>query len=225
MRFLDEWGDEVPDGGEGLERIARIDASRLDERVRATPTVVASDVMSPLLGPEGAAAVFGPQKGATPQQVAVLERGLAVLAGRIGRDLGIDVRDLPGAGAAGGAGAMLLALGATLRSGAEVVLGAIGFDERLAEADLVVTGEGRLDRSTLAGKAPAVVARRAREAGVPCAALCGVSDLEPGDPFDEIRTLADHFGGDVDEAQRRAAPGLQALAARLGSDRRHGARR
>lgn len=219
IRFLDAGGSEVAEGGQGLEHVARIDDSTLDKRLPGTPLVVASDVMAPLLGPEGAAHAFGPQKGATREQVDGLERGLANLAERLRDDLGADVAERPGAGAAGGVGAMLMALGAEMRSGAELVLEAVGFRERLKEADLVVTGEGRLDMTTAQGKAPAMVARMAREAGVPCVALVGSAADVPAE-FEDVRTLLEYFAGDREEAMRRAADGLKALGARLGSKRR-----
>lgn len=219
VRFLDDQGNEVSEGGASLERIARIDSSNLDSRLKDVPMVVASDVWSPLVGPEGAARVFGPQKGATPDQIPLLERGLTVLGDRIERDLGVRVLDTPGAGAAGGVGAMLLALGATIRSGAEVVLEAARFPDRLWDCDLVVTGEGRLDESSLAGKAPITVARAAAAAAIPCVALVGEATIQPTE-FAEVRSLLEHFHGDREEAQARARAGLQALAARVGSDRR-----
>ena len=215
LRFTDPGGKPVAEGGEGLAHIAKIDASRLDPRVRATPMVALADVTNPLLGPEGAAAVFGPQKGATPADVAQLEHGLARLAERIEADLGVDVANRPGAGAAGGAGAMLAALGAELQPGAEVVLDALRFPERLAGAGLVITGEGKLDAQSLAGKAPIAVARAAAAAGVPCAAIAGEAELEPSDGgFVAVRSLVEHFG-DRTTALERAAEGLEALAAAL----------
>lgn len=219
VKFLDETGAEIELGGAQLERIARIDTSGIDERLAGVPVLVAVDVMSPLTGPEGAARVFGPQKGATPKMIDLLERGLGVLGDRIARDLGVPVLDAPGAGAAGGTGAMLLGLGAELRSGAEVVLEAVGFEERLKEADLVITGEGRLDESTMAGKGPAIVARAAAAAGVPCVALVGCAAIRPAE-FEEVRALLDYFNGDEAESAARAGAGLQALSARLYSDRR-----
>lgn len=215
VTFLDDGGREVPDGGEWLERIATIDAAGLDRRWSAVRVVVAADVMTTLVD---AAPVFGPQKGATAEMVRLLERGLQVLGERIERDLGARVLEAPGAGAAGGAGAMLLGLGAEVRSGADVVLEAIGFEQRLKGADLVVTGEGRLDEGTAAGKAPAAVARAAEAAGVPCVALVGEA-VAATELFSEVRSLADHFAS-LEGARSRAAAGLHALGARLGSDRR-----
>jgi len=215
VRFFDEDGAEVPEGGGALERLARIDATRLDPRVRDTPIVACVDVSNPLLGPEGAAPVFGPQKGATPEQVRSLERGLARLAERLAADLGADVTDRPGAGAAGGTGAMLAALGANIRPGAEVVLDAVGFAAKLDEADLVLTGEGKLDRQSLSGKAPVAVAKACAERLVACAAIVGEADLAPADGgFVAVRSLLDHFG-DRATALTRAAEGLESVASAL----------
>jgi len=215
LRFLDEAGMPLPDGGGALERLARIDADRLDPRVRATPIVIASDVTNPLLGSHGAAREFGPQKGASPQQVEALERGLANLAERLRTDLDAEVADQAGAGAAGGAGAMLMALGGRVRSGIEIVLEAVRFTERLNGAGLVLTGEGKLDRSSLAGKAPIEVARVASAAGVPCAAIVGSSEIEAVDSgFVAVRTLVEHFG-DLSQALAQAEGGLKTLAVAL----------
>jgi glycerate 2-kinase len=195
-----------------LARLARIDASRADARLRDAPIIACADVMSPLLGPAGAARVFGPQKGATPGQVDTLERGMERLAQCLSDDLGADLGDAPGTGAAGGTGAMLAALGAEIRPGAEVVLDALGFDRRIDGADLVITGEGKLDVQTLAGKAPVAVARACEAKLVACAAIVGESDLEPSEAgFVAVRSLVEHFG-DAATAIARAAEGLESVA-------------
>ncbi|HEQ60587.1 MAG TPA: glycerate kinase, partial [Firmicutes bacterium] len=138
-----------------------------------------SDVTNPLLGDEGAARVYGPQKGATPEMVEQLEEGLTRLAEAIERDLGINVREQPGAGAAGGLGAGLMAFaGAQCRPGVELVLEQAGFHEKLQGTDLVLTGEGRVDRQTAFGKGPAGVAQAARAQGIPVYCLAGI--VEPG---------------------------------------------
>jgi len=215
VRFFDESGGELPDGGGALERLARIDGTRLDPRVQEAPIVALYDVASPLSGTDGAARVYGPQKGAKPEQVDVLDRGLARLGERIEADLGVEVRGLAGAGAAGGAGAMLAALGAELRPGAQAVLDAVGFAGKLADADLVITGEGKLDRQSLAGKAPVVVAGVCAERLVACAAIVGESDLAAGDGgFVAVRSLIEHFG-DRASALSRAEEGLRAVASAL----------
>ena len=173
-RFRDADGREVGRGGGCLERIAGIDMDKLDPRIGQTEILIAGDVQNPLTGPEGAAAVYGPQKGATAEQVELLERGLKHLAQRIREDLGRDVETSPGAGAAGGLGAALMAfLGARMRPGIDLLLEAIDFRKHLAGADLVLTGEGRLDSSSLHGKATVGVSRRARDAGIPCIVIAG----------------------------------------------------
>lgn len=179
-RLLDADGRELPRGGAALERLARIDASAL--AARGLEVTAACDVTNPLCGPEGAAAVYGPQKGASPEDVHLLDRALARFAEVAARDLGRAVADVPGAGAAGGLGAGLLAFfGATLRPGAALVLDAIGFDAHLAGADLVLTGEGRLDAQTLRGKGPLAVLERARARGVPAVAVGGGLDPQAMD--------------------------------------------
>jgi glycerate kinase len=180
-RVLDGEGRELAGTGADLGRVEAVDRSGLDSRVAEAEIVVACDVASPFHGPEGAARVFGPQKGADPEAVERLDASLAHLAGVLVRETGVDVGMLPGAGAAGGAaGGMAALLGATLRPGAPLVLEAVGFAGRLAGAGLGVTGEGRLDEQSLSGKAPAAVAAACREAGVPCVAVCGELALLPG---------------------------------------------
>ena len=168
--LLDSAGRELEPGGAALARLDRIDVSNVDPRVRSTSVVVACDVNNPLCGPTGASAVFGPQKGATPEIVAELDAALSHFADIIERDLGADVRDRPGAGAAGGLGAGLMAiLDAELKAGVDIVLDAVGLDERLDGADLVITGEGQIDASTVFNKAPVwggPVSPSARHTGV-----------------------------------------------------------
>jgi glycerate 2-kinase len=174
MRFLDAAGNAVAPIGGALGQIRRIDASALDPRLATVRCEAICDVDNPLLGPRGAARVYGPQKGASPAQVEELEAGLAQLADVIAADLGLDIRDLPGAGAAGGLGAGLHAfLGAELRRGVELVLDLVGLDEQLAGADLVITAEGQIDYQTAFGKAPAGVAQRAKALDIPCLAIAG----------------------------------------------------
>ncbi|MEA3642223.1 MAG: glycerate kinase [Lamprobacter sp.] len=174
VRFLDASGEPVAPVGGALSQIHRIDASGLDPRLAEVRCEAICDVDNPLLGPKGAAAVYGPQKGATPEQVASLDAGLTHLAERIAADLGREVKDLAGAGAAGGLGAGLHAfLGAELRRGVDLVLDLVGLDAQLADADLVLTAEGQLDEQTAFGKAPAGVAERAKARGIPCIAIVG----------------------------------------------------
>lgn len=174
VRFLDAEGHELPPGGAALMRLARVDVTGLDPRLRKVDVIGATDVRNPLCGPQGASAVYGPQKGATPTDVAELDTALRHYATVLRRDLSVDVADLPGAGAAGGLGAALVAfLGATLRSGFELVAETVRLEPRLAGTDLVITGEGRLDGQSLFGKTTVGVARLARRHGVPVVALCG----------------------------------------------------
>ncbi|PYI52992.1 glycerate kinase [Paenibacillus flagellatus] len=176
VRFADADGRELAGRGCGalLERIASIDASGLDPRFAAAEVTVLSDVTNPLCGPDGASAVYGPQKGATPEAVERLDRGLAHYAERIAAATGRDVRDAPGAGAAGGLGAGLLAFGrAVVKPGIAVVTELAGFDRAVAGAALVITGEGRTDAQTAYGKVPAGVAAAARPHGVPVVCLSG----------------------------------------------------
>jgi glycerate kinase len=174
VHLLDANGHELGFGGGPLEHLARIDVSRLDARLRDCRIDVACDVDNPLTGPEGASAMFGPQKGATADMVAQLDRNLAQYAERIRLDLGVSVADVPGAGAAGGLGAGLLAfLRASLRPGIEIVTEAVGLEQIVATADLVITGEGRIDGQTVHGKTPIGVARVARRHGKPVIAIAG----------------------------------------------------
>jgi glycerate 2-kinase len=174
-RFLDEYGQELPPCGESLARLASIDMSGwcLPKEVRVE---VACDVNNPLTGPNGASAVYSPQKGASPEMAAFLDSALHRCAAVMRRDLGADVEHTPGAGAAGGLGGGLLAFcGASLRPGADLVLDAVGFDAQLQECSLVITGEGLLDSQTANGKILQAVAERSLAAGKPCFALVGAS--------------------------------------------------
>jgi glycerate kinase len=174
VRFLDGNGKPVEPVGGALATIQRIDPSGLDPRLAGVRIEAICDVDNPLLGERGAAFVYGPQKGATPAQARELDAGLAHLAAVIERDLGLDVRELPGAGAAGGLGAGLKAfLNAELRRGVDLVLDLVGLEAHLRGADLVLTAEGQIDSQTAFGKAPAGVAERARRFGVPCLAIAG----------------------------------------------------
>jgi glycerate kinase len=176
--LLDTDGASVPDGGAGLTRIARLELAGLRARMAGVRVILASDVDNPLTGPRGAAAVYGPQKGATAAQVRELDAALAHFADVVAALTEADLREHPGAGAAGGTGfAALAVLGAELRPGVELVLELVGFGDRLVDADLVITGEGALDEQTLYGKAPAGVATAAVAAGIPVVAVCGRNRL------------------------------------------------
>jgi glycerate kinase len=173
LRLLDREGGDIGFGGGALARLARLDASGLDPRLKGVSIHVACDVENPLLGTNGAAAVFGPQKGATPAMVAQLDANLAHYAALISRDLGADVAMVPGAGAAGGTGAALLALGGRLRPGIDLIMETVGFEAIAQDADLIITGEGRIDSQTVSGKAPLGVARLAKRLGKPVIGIAG----------------------------------------------------
>lgn len=172
--LLTREGTAITPGGAALATLASISTATLDARLQECTVEVACDVNNPLCGPTGASAVYGPQKGATPEMVAQLDAALAHYAQIIERDLGVSVRDVPGAGAAGGLGAGLLAfLNATLRPGAQIVLEAVRLEERIRTADLVITAEGQLDTQTAYGKSVGAVAALAKRYGLPVLALAG----------------------------------------------------
>jgi len=211
-RLRDEAGRDLPPGGAALRALASIDTSQIAPEVRDTDIVVATDVENPLTGPHGASAVYGPQKGASLEQVSMLDEGLRHFAAVILRDLGLDVRDVPGAGAAGGLGAGLIAfLGARVRPGFEVVAEAVGLARRLEAADVAVTGEGRFDAQSERGKAPAGVLRMAREAG--CRAVLIAGEVADGVRPDAglVYSLAERAGS-VEAAMSRAALLLEEAA-------------
>jgi glycerate kinase len=219
-RLLDSAGRELPPGGAALARLARIDAASADSRIARCVVEAACDVDNPLCGPRGASAVFGPQKGASPAEVAELDAALAHWSGIAGRDLGRDPRDVPGAGAAGGLGAgAIVYLGASLRPGLELVAAVTGLATRLSRADLVLTGEGRLDAQSLHGKTPVGLARMAAPHGVPVIAVAGAVRLPP-EAWREAGFAA-AFGLDADGEDH--TPGttrarLAACAARIAGD-------
>jgi glycerate 2-kinase len=227
-RFLDVQGGELRAGGGALARLAAADLGGLDSRLRDVRIVLASDVDNPLLGEHGAAAVYGPQKGATPDDVARLESGLARLVSVLSQSTQFigphagDAAAEAGAGAAGGVGfAALAALGAVRESGIDVLLDVLDFDTALADATFVITGEGRLDEQTLHGKAPAGVARAARRHGLPVAAVCGLLELTPRQ-LDEAGFVAAYalsdFEPDPVRSMARPLPILEELGARLAAD-------
>ena len=174
VRFLDSSGNALPPGGAALARLDRIDVTGLLESISGVEIIAATDVTNPLCGPTGASEIFGPQKGASQEVVAELDAALLNFAKVVKRDTGCDVLDVPGAGAAGGLGAGLMAFaGAKIQSGIDMVCQVLDFDSHLAGADLVITGEGRADRSTVFDKAPVGVARHAQAHGVPTLLLAG----------------------------------------------------
>jgi glycerate kinase len=173
MRFLDEQGDEVTNGG-GLGKIQSLDLSGLKKLNYSGKLIFLTDVNNPLCGPNGAAEVFGPQKGATPEQIRQLDQGLQNLVELIERETGLNLKEIPGMGAAGGFALPFVAfMGAEISSGIDFVLDLLKFDEKLVGADLLITGEGRTDAQSAMGKAISALARRAREADVRVAAISG----------------------------------------------------
>ena len=173
-KLTDREGRELPPGGAALASLRQIDISGLDSRLAESQVTVACDVTNPLCGKEGASWVYGPQKGATEEMCRQLDDALANYASVIKKDLGIDIRDMPGAGAAGGLGAGLVAFaGARLVPGIEIVSDAVGLVEHLKGASLVLTGEGRLDTQTTFGKTVAGVAKHAKVLGVPVVVIAG----------------------------------------------------
>ena len=181
-RFLDGQGNPVPPGGAALTTIAEADLTGLDPRLTDSDVVLCCDVAVPLLGPEGAAAVFGPQKGADPATVAHLDAGLAQLAAALHAATGRDAARIGWGGAAGGtAGGLYAALGARYQSGFDRVAGLLDLDAWLDRVDLVVVGEGRMDRQSVAGKAPVALARRANARSLPVLAVVGALDVPATD--------------------------------------------
>jgi glycerate 2-kinase len=222
-RLLDAGGADLPDGGAALARLDRIDTTGLAD-LAGTEVIAAIDVDNPLLGPRGAAAVYGPQKGATPQDVAELEAGLARWADVAEQALGSRRRDTPGAGAAGGLGFAALAfLGARAQPGIELLLDLLSFGDHLRDARLVITGEGALDEQTLHGKAPAGVARAAASAvpGVPVVTVSGVR-LLTGDQLRRAGIAAAYaltdIEPDLERCRAEAGPLLEDLAGQLARD-------
>ena len=174
IHFLDANGKELSFGGAALSKLDQIDLKSLDARALQSEFLVACDVSNPLTGPEGASAIYGPQKGASPEMVDQLDSALRNFGNIISRDIDIDVDKIPGSGAAGGLGAGLTALlGAKLRKGVDIVLDSVNLDSHLKDADLVITGEGQMDYQTVYAKAPIGVAERSSLYGVPVIAISG----------------------------------------------------
>jgi glycerate kinase len=221
-RLLDASGREVGRGGAALAAVRSLDLAGLHPALRQAEVVVASDVDNPLLGPRGAASVYGPQKGAVPADVAALDAALSRWAEAVHRATGIDAAGSPGAGAAGGVGfAAQAVLGARLRPGIDLVLDLVRFREALPRARLVITGEGSLDAQTLHGKAPAGVAAAASSAGIPVVAVAGRSLLTPAE-LEPAGILAAYPLSDLEPDPARsmteAGPLLERVAARVASD-------
>jgi glycerate kinase len=173
-KLLDANGAEIKEGGGSLAQLASIDLTNLDSRLAEVKVEVACDVDNPLTGETGASAVFGPQKGATPDMVKQLDRNLAHYAAIVGKEMGIHIQSIPGAGAAGGLGGGLLAfLSAELKPGVDIVIKATQLESYIKNADLVITGEGRIDGQTIYGKTPIGVAKTAKKHSVPVIAIAG----------------------------------------------------
>ncbi|MDP5228127.1 MULTISPECIES: glycerate kinase [Arthrobacter] len=217
-RFLDAQGEELPDGGAALALLDRVDLSGLDVRLEGTRFILASDVDNPLLGDNGAPAVFGPQKGLSPEDVTEIDAALAHFVDVLGREIGAKAATdaaAPGAGAAGGVGyAALAVLDAERRRGVDVVLDFTGLAGKLAGAGLVITGEGSLDEQSLGGKTPMGVADAARAAGIPIVAVCGRTLLNEEQistsGFQAVYSLTS-IEDDIDKCINEAGPLVEKL--------------
>jgi len=212
-RFLDASDRTLPPGGEALRNLARIVADGVLPAVRETEMTVMTDVLNPLCGPTGASAVYGPQKGASPEDVRVLDGALAHLAAVVKRDLGVDAAHLPGTGAAGGLSyGLLVGCGARISRGFEHLAKLLGLDAKLRGVDWVLTGEGGLDTQTLSGKGPLELARRARQSGTTrVVAFAGKIDpraLEGDHPFHEAIQVSPPGWREADPAARASAAAL-----------------
>ena len=224
LRLLDGEGHDLPDGGESLERLTRAEPGDLDPRLRELRLTIACDVTNPLAGARGAAATYAPQKGADPPTVNDLDRALVRWGQAIESATGRSVADLPGAGAAGGTTAGFLGFtSAAIRPGVEVVAELVGLSERIAEADIVITGEGRADEQTLSGKAALGVARLAPK-GTPVVLLCGalgpgVGTLEASGAFALVQPIPDHpmdLAEAIADSQRLLENAAERLARSVG---------
>jgi glycerate 2-kinase len=174
VSFKDKLNHEVGFGGKELRKITSIDIKELDSRIKHTEMIILSDVTNPLCGKNGASAIYGPQKGASPEMIELLDHNLRYFGGLIEKQLSIDVLDIPGGGAAGGLGAGLMAFcHAQIFPGVTKVMELIGLEQHVQDADLVITGEGRIDAQTINGKVPVGVARKAKKYGVPVIAIVG----------------------------------------------------
>ena len=174
VRLLDNGGRDLEFGAAALSRLDHIDMSGLNDTVRSCEFLVACDVNNPLTGPTGASAIYGPQKGATPEMIERLDAALLHFAEVVKRDIGADINDIPGSGAAGGLGGGMIAFtNGELRAGVDIVLDTVRLDDYLADCNLVITGEGSMDHSTIYNKAPVGVAERAKKLGIPVVGISG----------------------------------------------------
>ncbi|MDU5335081.1 glycerate kinase [Enterococcus sp.] len=219
VRLLDEENNELPVGGGALSKLATIDVTNIDPRIKNTEIIIASDVTNPLTGPNGASVVFGPQKGATPEMVEELDKNLVHYAKVIKKELAINIADQPGAGAAGGLGAGLLVFaGASMRSGVELVIELTHLEEVISQADYVFTGEGGMDFQTKFGKAPYGVAKVAKKYQKPVFACAGHIGENVEVLYDEGITAI--FGilaksGSLDEALKSGEANLERTVANI----------
>ncbi|GJJ02980.1 glycerate kinase [Duganella rhizosphaerae] len=227
-RLLDAAGRDLQPGGGALDGLQHIDLSGLDARIKDCVFDIACDVSNPLVGPQGASHIFGPQKGATPAMIEQLDANLRHYADVIARELGQQVADVPGAGAGGGIGAaMLVFLGGSLRPGSEIVTAAVGLDAAVADADLVITGEGRIDSQSIHGKTPIGVARVAQRHGKPVIAIAGC--LAPGAAVVHQHGIHAVFGAvsrpcTVEQALAEAAQNVRSAARNIAAILSLGAR-
>lgn len=219
-RFIDAEGQEVPLGGGRLSQIANMDTSEMDPRWKQVEVLIACDVDNPVLGKKGAAAVFGPQKGASAEDVAILEANLRHFFGLVAAQTGVDVRDLPGSGAAGAlAGGLMALLNGRIESGIDLILAHNRFDDHLKDAALVITSEGQMDAQTLHGKGPMGVARRAKTHQIPTIAFVGSLNAEDAlfheAGFQAVIPMMDR-PMPLEEALQRAGELVERAALRLG---------
>ena len=209
VRLLDDAGNDLPFGGAPLARLSRIDMSGMDTRISRCEFMVACDVNNPLTGPTGASAIYGPQKGATPEMIAELDAALLHFAAVVERDIGATIDNVAGSGAAGGLGGGMIAfLAGELRAGVDIVLDTIQLDDFLPGCDLVITGEGSMDHSTIYNKAPVGVAQRAKRLGIPVIGVSGSLGAGFQDVHEHgIDALSSITPGpmSLDEASARAA--------------------
>ena len=210
-RLLDKDGKDIQPGGGHLIDCVSIDLEGLDSRIADTNFTLASDVGNPLLGLNGAAHVFSPQKGANPEEVATLEKSLSHFASIVGGDFASK----PGAGAAGGFGFMSYAfLSATARSGIDLVLELVDFDSHIQGADFIITGEGKFDSQSVQGKAPWGILQRAENLSIPTILVCGDADTSQGSRFEKIFTLTS-IESDIEKCIANPAPLLTQLGAQI----------
>ncbi|RMG73233.1 MAG: glycerate kinase [Chloroflexi bacterium] len=213
VKLLDDQGNQIPYGGQGLLKIKIIDMSLCDPRLKEVSIQVACDVTNPLLGEAGAARVFAPQKGATPEMVKMLEYGFLHFADLVEQELGKAIGSKPFGGAAGGLAAGLFAfLGADLISGADLILDIIDLEDHIKDADLIITGEGRIDNQTQYGKAPLGVLRLGQKHGIPVVALTG--SVSGSHEFDAIMPIVDSPQS-LDEAIKNAPQLIEHAAERM----------